>query len=200
MSLSAVSAWLARPSSSRQPLYANITRLGLFLFGVEVVTGVLLALYYRASPEAAYGSVRFVTNAVTMGWLIRSMHLAAAHAIVVLAALIVAQVFFRRAFLEPRGRARWVVNVLLLFTMLAFFATGEALPWDQTAYWRTVFTAEMAEDTPIVGGALSAVLRGSPQVDGVTLARLYIAHVVLLPWAAFWLLAHGRRLNEGGDA
>ncbi len=45
--------------------------IALFLFGIQVATGTLLALYYKPTPEAAYESVQFITSDVSFGWLIR---------------------------------------------------------------------------------------------------------------------------------
>ena len=44
----------------------------LFLFTVQVVTGILLLLYYRPSAENAFESVQFIITEVKFGWLIRS--------------------------------------------------------------------------------------------------------------------------------
>lgn len=46
----------------------------LFLFAIQVVTGILLLLYYRPSAEEAYESVQFLMAEVQFGWLIRSLH------------------------------------------------------------------------------------------------------------------------------
>ena len=46
----------------------------LFLFTVQVVTGILLLLYYRPSSENAFESVQFIITEVKFGWLIRSIH------------------------------------------------------------------------------------------------------------------------------
>ena len=45
----------------------------LFLFSVQVVTGILLLLYYRSSADEAFESVQFIMTRVPFGWLVRSM-------------------------------------------------------------------------------------------------------------------------------
>ena len=45
-----------------------------YLFIVQIVTGILLAFYYEASPSTAYQSVAHITNEVAFGWFIRSLH------------------------------------------------------------------------------------------------------------------------------
>ena len=57
--------------------YSAIYYLGgmtLFFFIVQVVTGILLMLYYRPSADEAFESVEFIMTTVPFGWLIRSIH------------------------------------------------------------------------------------------------------------------------------
>jgi len=60
------------------PRYAHGARvLGLLaaiLFGLQIVTGVLLAYYYRPTPEAAFESTRTIVRDLPGGWFIHQMH------------------------------------------------------------------------------------------------------------------------------
>lgn len=189
---------LDRPIVARRTFLSDPGRTAVFLFGVEVVTGALLALYYRPAPEAAFSSVQLISNSVLFGWLVRSVHLAAGHVLVLLAWYLVARAFFRRAFLGPSGVGGWLLTVGFLLLMLAFYFTGEALPWDQEAYWRATVTAHLVADTPIVGPWVAGVLRGGPEMTGVTLVRLYAAHALVMPWAAYWMIRKMRELMRKG--
>ena len=46
----------------------------LTAFLVQAITGVFLAMYYKADPENAYESIQSITHDVTLGWLVRGMH------------------------------------------------------------------------------------------------------------------------------
>src|SRR5678815_4383335 len=46
----------------------------LFLFIIQVLTGILLLMYYRPTPNDAFESVQYVMTQVRFGWLIRSVH------------------------------------------------------------------------------------------------------------------------------
>src|SRR3972149_7782408 len=46
----------------------------LFLFIVQVMSGILLLLYYQPSESNAFESVRFIMTQLHFGWLIRSVH------------------------------------------------------------------------------------------------------------------------------
>jgi len=189
---------LDQPVLARRTFLSDPGQTAVFLFGVEVVTGALLALYYRPAPEAAFSSVQLISNAVTFGWLVRSVHLAAGNVTVLLAAYLVVRAFFRRAFLGPRGLGGWMLTVGFFLLMLAFYFTGEALPWDQEAYWRATVTANLVADTPVVGPWIAGVLRGGTDMSGVALVRLYAAHAILMPWIAYWTIRKMRELMRRG--
>ncbi|MBD3336624.1 MAG: cytochrome bc complex cytochrome b subunit, partial [Candidatus Eisenbacteria bacterium] len=58
----------------RQTIWYYLGGMTLFLFCIQVVTGILLLLYYRPTAEAAFESVAFIMSEVPFGWLIRSIH------------------------------------------------------------------------------------------------------------------------------
>ena len=46
----------------------------LFIFAVQVVTGILLLIYYVPDADKAFKSVTVIMNEVPYGWLIRLCH------------------------------------------------------------------------------------------------------------------------------
>lgn len=155
----------------------------VFLLGLQLVTGILLAIYYVASPDHAHQSVTFIMQAVPLGSLIRGLHFWGASLLVVLAVLHVLRVILHGSYKAPR-EATWVVGVGLLLVILAFAFTGYLLPWDQKAYWATVVGTYIAGTVPWVGDLLLQLLRGGSDVGGATLTRFYAVHVLVLPAAA----------------
>jgi quinol-cytochrome oxidoreductase complex cytochrome b subunit len=199
MTLPSISAFLSRPAEKRRLLFLDLGRLSVFVFGVLVVTGALLALYYQPSADGAFGSLVNVTNSVHTGWFVRSLHRVAGHVMIALVGIYILRGYFKRLFLGPRGPAAWRISVGFGFVCLAFLLTGEALPWNQASYWQTVVNTNLISEIPLVGGWLAEAVRGGPQVSGVTLVRLYALHALLLPWAAFGLLVLARDLRRRGD-
>jgi len=173
------------PMSARTYYFGGIA---LFLFGIQVVTGTLLSLYYKPTPEAAYESVQFITSDITFGWLIRSIHHWTANLMILFVALHLVRVFLQAAYKYPR-EITWVVGSLLLMVTLAFGFTGYLLPWDQRAYWATVVGTEIAGGVPVVGESLLLLLRGGADVTGDTMSRFFGIHVLVLPLALGALLA-----------
>jgi ubiquinol-cytochrome c reductase cytochrome b subunit len=167
----------------RVPMQAQTFYFGgiaLFLFGIQVVTGTLLALYYKPTPDAAYDSVKFITSDVSFGWLIRSVHHWGANLMIVFVGLHLLRIFFQAAYKYPR-EITWVVGAGLLMLTMGFGFTGYLLPWDQRAYWATVVGTEIAGSVPVVGESLLLLLRGGVDVTEATLSRFFGIHVLALP-------------------
>ena len=152
----------------------------LFVFTIQAVTGIFLAMYYSASPDHAYDSINFIMYQVPFGAVVRGIHHWGASAMVVLVVLHMATVFTLGAYKYPR-ELTWMVGVILLIVTLGFAFTGYLLPWDQTAYWATVVGTNIPGTVPVVGEFLLFVIRGGAQLGALTLARFYAVHTLLLP-------------------
>lgn len=179
--------------------------LVVILFGVQVLTGILLSFYYQPSPAMAYDSIRFIMRDVTTGWLIRGMHYWTGQLLLILGLVQVVRVFLSGAYKSPR-QVDWFLGFLLLVLVLTFAFTGNLLPWDQTAYWSAVQALDWLDDTPVVGAPLALFFRGGDQVTAATLSRFYSIHILLLPWITFyllalhvWMLAGRQRSLRGGE-
>ena len=160
----------------------------LFTAVNQMVTGILLTIYYVPSPDQAYDSVQYITTQVPAGWFIRGLHHWGASAMVILSVLHMLRVIFYGAYKYPR-EITWFTGVGLLIVVIGFGFTGYLLPWDQKAYWATTIGTRIAEVTPFIGPWLLRILRGGPELSGVTLVRFFGAHVWFLPAALILLLA-----------
>jgi ubiquinol-cytochrome c reductase cytochrome b subunit len=170
----------------------------MFLTGIQLVTGVVLTMYYVPSPALAYDSVRYITDALTFGWLVRGLHFWGASFIVVSAAIHMVRVFLYGSHKAPR-EVTWITGVALLLMLLAFSLSGYLLPWDQKAYWATTVTINIARSSPGIGEYLADVLRGGNVLGALTLGRWYTAHVFLLPTALMvFVLAHVALMRRHG--
>ncbi|UCD23078.1 MAG: cytochrome b N-terminal domain-containing protein [Gemmatimonadota bacterium] len=156
---------------------------------VLVVTGVLLAFYYRPSVEEAYPSVQHIVSEVSFGWLVRDLHVWCANLIVIVALAHMARVFFEASYKPPR-EMNWIVGLALLGVVLAFGATGYLLPWDQWAYWTVTEVLDAVAMVPLLGGLIAGAIRGDPIASGATLSRFFALHVIVLPWITLALLSY----------
>jgi len=159
----------------------------LFVAVLQVVTGILLTLYYVPTPDHAYDSVMYITTQLPAGWLIRGLHHWGASAMVVLTALHLLRVFFFGAYKYPR-EVTWLTGVGLLLVVVGFGFTGYLLPWDQKAYWATTVGTRIAGVAPVIGPWILKIARGGADLSAVTLARFFGTHVWVLPAALLSLI------------
>jgi quinol-cytochrome oxidoreductase complex cytochrome b subunit len=162
--------------------------MALFLFSVQVATGILLALYYKPSPDQAFESVRAIMTEVDFGWLFRSIHSWSANLLIGVLFLHLLTTYIMRAY-RPRRELTWITGVLLLFIFLAFGFSGYLLPWNQLAFFATSVGTQIVGVIPVVGKYLLLLARGGENITGDTLARFYALHVVILPLCVLGLLA-----------
>src|SRR5205085_267978 len=152
----------------------------LFLFVIQVMTGMLLLLYYRPSPTEAYESVQFIVTRVQFGWLVRSIHSWSANLMILSAFVHMFSVVFLHSYRRPR-ELTWLSGIALLGLALAFGFSGYLLPWNKVSYFATKVGTDMAAAVPLVGEHIARFLRGGNDVGGATLTRFFGFHVAVLP-------------------
>ena len=171
-------------SATRWYYFGGIT---LFLFAIQVITGILLMLYYRPTVSEAFESVRFIMTRVEFGWLIRSIHSWSANLLIFVAFVHMFSVVFTHAYRRPR-ELTWLSGIVLLGLMLFFGFSGYLLPWNQISYFATKVGTDVAASAPLVGPAIARFLRGGEDVGAPTLTRFFAFHVIILPLAVTALI------------
>ncbi len=154
--------------------------VSLFLFIIQVTTGILLLLYYKSGEELAFESVQFITSKVRFGWLIRSIHSWAANLFILAAFIHMFSVYFTRAYKKPR-EITWITGMLMFFLGLFFGFSGYLLPWNELAFFATKVGTDIAGVIPFVGKSVMIFLRGGEDVTGATLSRMFGFHIAILP-------------------
>jgi quinol-cytochrome oxidoreductase complex cytochrome b subunit len=192
---------VARPVSifSRWPRALGLVTVVLLLF--EAVTGVLLALYYQPTPEAAYASVRVIVRDVSFGWLVHQIHRWGAQLLLGVLLLRLVRFLAQALYRAPR-EILWMAAVGLFVVAACLDLSGRLLTWDARSYWSAVRGLEVLEALPMAGGAI-AFLLGGREPGALILLRAYFFHIALLP-ALFALLlylsfATVRRVGLSGE-
>ena len=173
----------------RHTLWYYLGGMTLFLFFIQVATGILLLLYYRPSPGEAFESVQFIMTKVRFGWLIRGLHAWAGNLLILTAMLHMFSTYFLKAYRPPR-ELTWMSGCLLFFLFLGFGFSGYLLPWNELAFFATKVGTEMMAAVPLVGHWMLTVFRGGEQVTGATLTRFFGFHVAILPLLTTAVLAN----------
>jgi ubiquinol-cytochrome c reductase cytochrome b subunit len=152
----------------------------LTAFGLQVVTGILLALVYVPSAGEAWNSLQALNLQVTAGWFIRALHGWGSNFMIAITLVHMGQVFLFGAYKFPR-ELTWVVGILLLLMTLGMAFTGQVLRFDQDAYWGLGIGASIASRIPVAGPWLVNLMLGGPIIAGATLSRFFALHVFLIP-------------------
>ena len=172
------------------PLY-YLGGLIAVLFMIEVVTGVLLGLYYVPSasyapgtsgeagdPSLAYQSVVYIITQVPFGAILRGVHHWAAHLLIVATGLHMLRVYFTSAYRKPR-ELNWVLGIVMLLGSILMGFTGYLLPWDQLGYWASTIGLEITKSIPFVGKMVATIGFGGTSLSAMTLTRMYLFHWIL---------------------
>lgn len=164
----------------RHSIWYYFGGLSLFLFTIQVVTGILLLFYYKSSADLAFESIQFIMSKVQFGWLIRSIHSWSANLFIFSIFIHMFSVYFEKAYRKPR-ELTWLTGMIMLFLALGFGFSGYLLPWNELAFFATKVGSDIAGAVPIIGEPLKIFMRGGDDVNGATLSRLFGFHVALFP-------------------
>jgi len=159
-----------------------------YLFVVQIVTGILLAVYYQATPAGAYESVRYITDEAAYGWFLRGLHKWAATLMIAAVVLHQMRVYFTGAYRKPR-EINWMVGMCLLLCTLLTGFTGYSLVYEQLSYWGATVGANISDGVPLVGGFLKQMLLAGEVYNERTLSRFFLLHAAVLPVTMVLLLA-----------
>ena len=167
------------PAYTRGPRVLGL--MAVVLFGLEVVTGVLLAYYYRPTPEAAFASTRDIVRDLPLGWLIHQIHAWGAWLLVVIVVVRLLRFFWDGLYRAPR-EVLWWSAVAMAWLVLQSDFTGRLLTWDSHAYWSAMRGMEVVFALPVVGSVM-AFLLGGRAINEDVLLRFYVLHLLVLPTA-----------------
>ena len=160
----------------------------LLFFGIQVLTGILLAFYYRPTLEEATKSIGEIMTKVPLGWIIRSVHSWSATFMIAIVFVHLLSIWVLKSYRKPR-ELTWMSGVLLLVFTLAFGFTGYLLPWDALSLAATKVGTDIPRSIPIVGEWATKFLRGGEDISGDTLSRFFSFHVCVLPLFLLAVLA-----------
>ena len=175
---------LVPPDSRWTYVFGSAT---LFIFILQVITGVGLSLLYQPTSETAYASLKFITNQALLGNILRGIHYYGASAMIILVGIHMIRVYLAAAYKYPREMS-WISGVILLALTLGMGFTGQLLRWDSNGVWSAIVGAEQAGRIPIIGTWLAHFIIAGGTLGGATLSRFFAIHVFLIPALLFGLI------------
>jgi ubiquinol-cytochrome c reductase cytochrome b subunit len=152
----------------------------LVIFALQVVTGMLLLVYYVPDADKAFRSVSFIMNEVPFGWLIRLAHAVGSNLMVFVLMLHMFSTLVMGSYKSPR-ELNWVSGFTLFTLVQGISLTGYLAPWSQLSFWATTVATNSVIAIPLIGPTLVGFLRGGALVGAPTLGRFFALHVAIIP-------------------
>ncbi|WQT41995.1 cytochrome bc complex cytochrome b subunit [Helicobacter pylori] len=160
----------------------------LTLFGVLVISGIFLLMYYKPDAKMAFDSVNFtIMQEVAYGWLWRHMHATAASMIFVIIYIHMFVGIYYGSYKKGREMI-WISGMILFVVFSAEAFSGYMLPWGQMSYWAAAVITNLFGGIPFIGADVVEWVRGNYVVADSTLTRFFMLHVFLLPIAIILLI------------
>lgn len=146
--------------------------------GVQLITGIFLAMHQTPHVELAFASVEHIIRDVHYGWLLRQLHANGAGFFFIIVGIHVMRGLYYGSQAQPRG-ALWVSGVLILILMIATGFIGYVLPWGQISLWGAIVITNLISAIPVVGDSIVCWVWGGFSVDNATLNRFFSLHFTL---------------------
>jgi ubiquinol-cytochrome c reductase cytochrome b/c1 subunit len=174
----AYSSFIAYPTPRNLNYWWTFGGILTFMLGVQIVTGVVLAMHYVAHVDFAFNSVETIMRDVNYGWLLRYIHATGASFFFVAVYIHMARAMYYGSYKEPR-EVLWILGVILFLLMIITGFMGYVLPWGQMSFWAATVITNLFSAIPVVGSSIVTWLWGGFAVGDPTLNRFYALHYLL---------------------
>lgn len=176
------------------PFYYHGALPNFFLWCL-FLSGLLLLVYYQATTETAYNSMKYITFEAPFGNAIRSIHRYASDGMMIFVIIHLFRVWFTDRFREYRILP-WITGIVLLALLFFVGMTGYTLIWDNDAIGLLNLTANALRSFPFVGEALAQAYLAGPTVNDYTLTLTLAVHLGIPMLMMFMLFLHYLRITR----
>lgn len=156
----------------------NFGFLSLICLGIQLITGIFLAMHYTPHISLAFNSVEHIMRDVNFGWLIRYMHANGASMFFIVVYFHIFRGLYFGSYSKPKQWV-WVFGILILLLMIITAFIGYVLPWGQMSLWGATVITNLVSAIPKIGNYIVFWLWGGFSVDNATLNRFFSLHYLL---------------------
>jgi len=149
-----------------------------FCLGLQIVTGVVLAMHYTPHVDMAFASVEHIMRDVNGGYMLRYLHANGASLFFFSVYLHIFRGLYYGSYKAPR-EVTWIIGMLIYLAMMATGFLGYVLPWGQMSFWGATVITGFFTAIPLVGDTIQTWLLGGFAVDNATLNRFFSLHYLL---------------------
>ena len=149
-----------------------------FFLGLQILTGVVLAMHYTPHADLAFDSIESIMRDVNYGWLLRYLHANGGSMFFLAVYIHMFRGLYYGSYKEPR-EIIWILGVVLYVLMMATAFLGYTLPWGQMSFWAATVITSLFGAIPLVGEGIISWLWGGFAVGNETLQRFFSLHYLL---------------------
>lgn len=186
------------PTPSNLSLFWNFGFLSGICLGVQLVTGIALAMHYTPHVDLAFLSVEHIMRDVNGGWLLRYTHANGASMFFIMVFLHIGRGLYFGSYVQPRGFV-WSLGVVILLLMMATAFLGYVLVWGQMSFWAATVITNFFTAFPIVGDKIVTLLWGGFAVENATLNRFFSLHYLLPFLISGVVIVHMAAVHQDGS-
>jgi ubiquinol-cytochrome c reductase cytochrome b subunit len=177
----------------------NFGSLLALCLGIQIVTGVLLAMHYTPNVDLAFISVEHIMRDVNYGWMIRYIHANVASFFFIFVYLHIARGLYYGSYKSPRV-LHWSIGVIILVLMMAIAFLGYVLPYGQMSLWGATVITNMLSAVPWIGQDFVQFIWGGFSVNNATLNRFFSLHFLLPFLLSALAIVHMMTLHTNGSS
>ena len=171
---------------------------GIFLC-VQLITGILLVIFYKPSVTIAFESIVHLINDVPSGWLLRYAHSNGASVFFIIVYCHIGRGLYYGSYLSPRNWI-WISGIMIFLMMMGTAFLGYVLPWGQISFWGATVITNFVSAVPFVGNHILEWVWGGFAVSDATLNRFFSLHYLLPFVIAVLVLLHLYLLHAVGSS
>ncbi|MBV9562984.1 MAG: cytochrome b N-terminal domain-containing protein [Bradyrhizobium sp.] len=192
------SSFVAYPTPRNLNYWWTFGAILSFMLGMQILTGVILAMHYTPNADLAFRSVELLVRDVNYGWLLRNMHAAGASMFFFAVYVHMFRGLYYGSYKEPR-EVLWILGVIIYLLMMATGFMGYVLPWGQMSFWGATVITNLFSAVPYVGDSIVTLLWGGYSVGNPTLNRFFSLHYLLPFLIAGVVVLHVWALHVAGQ-
>jgi ubiquinol-cytochrome c reductase cytochrome b/c1 subunit len=192
------SSFVAYPTPRNLNYWWTFGAILSMMLGVQILTGVVLAMHYTPHADLAFKSVELIVRDVNYGWLLRNMHAVGASMFFLAVYIHMFRGLYYGSYKEPR-EVLWILGVIIYLLMMATGFMGYVLPWGQMSFWGATVITNLFSAGPYVGDSIVTLLWGGYAVGNPTLNRFFSLHYLLPFVIAGVVVLHVWALHVAGQ-
>lgn len=186
------------PTPSNISLFWNYGFLAGMCLGIQIITGILLAMHYTPHVDLAFLSVEHIMRDVNGGWLLRYTHANGASMFFIVVFIHIGRGLYYGSYAQPRGLV-WTLGVVILILMMATAFLGYVLVWGQMSFWAATVITNFFTAFPYIGNKIVTLLWGGFSVDNATLNRFFSLHYLVPFLIAAFAIVHMAVVHQDGS-